>query len=292
MKRKDSNVVKLDNNNEKEDVNVALLKRKTTVAQHHVPLYRQHPFWAFVVLAVVGIALSTGNPWLVRLFQSITYNSTDSNPTKTSSTPLSNNKESTASMTTGSSSTKSDSSLSSLSASPLDFAIRYRGPKLNDTAKEALTQQWGKWSVWKDKKAPRPALPCSSFDHCDVPQTKFPRNAWQTDAEFLEPFLHQAQELITRAQEAILAEYGQSKFDMPGKSFAERSANFQLDVIHLGDDGSKSHPPDAKMSNIDNGGWTTPRSFQGLVRRLLHAIVTQDTFTYALGGHSVAAGHG
>ena len=28
-----------------------------------------------------------------------------------------------------------------------------------------------------------------------------------------------------------------------------------------------------------NGGWTTKRSFDGLVRRLLHAMMTQDTFT-------------
>jgi hypothetical protein len=34
------------------------------------------------------------------------------------------------------------------------------------------------------------------------------------------------------------------------------------------------------------------RSFQALVRRVLHAIVTQATFTFALGGHSIAAGHG
>ena len=34
-----------------------------------------------------------------------------------------------------------------------------------------------------------------------------------------------------------------------------------------------------KRGDRGNGGWTTKRSFQGLVRRLLHAIMTQDTFT-------------
>ena len=34
-----------------------------------------------------------------------------------------------------------------------------------------------------------------------------------------------------------------------------------------------------KHGDRGNGGWTTKRSFQGLVRRLLHAIMTQDTFT-------------
>jgi hypothetical protein len=107
----------------------------------------------------------------------------------------------------------------------------------------------------------------------------------------LTPFLQQAQGLVTRAQEAILAEYGQSKFDWPNNmTLAQRSTFFQLDYLNLGDE--KTHPPDAKKDVIDNGGWTTSRSFQGLVRRLLHAIVTQDTFTFALGGHSIAAGHG
>ena len=34
-----------------------------------------------------------------------------------------------------------------------------------------------------------------------------------------------------------------------------------------------------KRGDRGNGGWTTKRSFDGLVRRLLHAMMTQDTFT-------------
>lgn len=34
-----------------------------------------------------------------------------------------------------------------------------------------------------------------------------------------------------------------------------------------------------KNGGRGNGGWTTKRSHDGLVRRLLHAIMTQDTFT-------------
>jgi hypothetical protein len=178
------------------------------------------------------------------------------------------------------------------SSSPATFPIRYRSPKLNATMKKALADTWGQWNLLTDPKASsRPAsLPCQDYDHCDVPRSQFPHNAWQNDKDFLESFLTQAQDLVTRAQEAILAEYGQSKFDLPEKSLAERSMNFQLDHLHLHDDGI--HPPDPKKVNVDNGGWTTPRSFQGLVRRLLHAIMTQDTFTFALGGHSIAAGHG
>ena len=34
-----------------------------------------------------------------------------------------------------------------------------------------------------------------------------------------------------------------------------------------------------KRGDRGNGGWTTRRSHDGLVRRILHAIMTQDTFT-------------
>jgi hypothetical protein len=270
MKRKEVNFEKLD---EKERTSTLLRPRPGSACL--LPFYRQHPIWMLVIFLIAAVAaLTTIRPMHVREFQSVKL-SKESNKKKSDHYVLD---------------TEPPDTLSKTGSSPLDFAIRYRGPKLNETAKEALTKQWGKWSLLKDPKAPRPTLPCHQFDHCDVPRSKFPRNAWQTDTDFLEPFLTQAQELVTRAQEAILAEYGQSKFDFPDKTLAERSANFQLDHLNLL--GSDTHPPDAKKDAIDNGGWTTPRSFQGLVRRLLHALVTQDTFTFALGGHSIAAGHG
>ena len=40
------------------------------------------------------------------------------------------------------------------------------------------------------------------------------------------------------------------------------------------------------------GGWTTQKSWSGLVQRLLHAIMTEDVFVFAMGGASAAAGHG
>ena len=34
----------------------------------------------------------------------------------------------------------------------------------------------------------------------------------------------------------------------------------------------------------DHGGWSTFKSMDGLKRRLLHAIMTEDTFVFAMGG--------
>lgn len=52
---------------------------------------------------------------------------------------------------------------------------------------------------------------------------------------------------------------------------------------------TENEPPPNYMGA---GGWTTKRSFDGLVRRLLHAMMTQDTFTVVMGGHSAAVGQG
>ena len=37
---------------------------------------------------------------------------------------------------------------------------------------------------------------------------------------------------------------------------------------------------------------TTSQSFESLSRRILHALMTESTFTVVMGGHSSAAGHG
>jgi hypothetical protein len=76
---------------------------------------------------------------------------------------------------------------------------------------------------------------------------------------------------------AILAEYGKSPDD---------TSMFDLTYKDLKRRELRGQP------TPNNGGWTTKRSMQGLSRRLLHAIMTRDTFTFIMGGHSAAAGHG
>ena len=59
---------------------------------------------------------------------------------------------------------------------------------------------------------------------------------------------------------------------------------FHISMINITSEG----PPAASGSQ---GGWTTQRSFASLIRRLIHAMMTKDTFTVVLAGHSAAAGH-
>jgi hypothetical protein len=117
---------------------------------------------------------------------------------------------------------------------------------------------------------------CGEFEHCDVPQDLFPENSWQKDSDYVKLFLNEAEKLVDRARNAILAEYGKSPEDteMFDLTYEEEENHRKL-----------KGPP-------VNGGWTTKKSMKGLSRRLLHAIMTRDTFTFILGGHSGAAGHG
>jgi hypothetical protein len=85
--------------------------------------------------------------------------------------------------------------------------------------------------------------------------------------------------------EAILAEYGHSIYDEPTLDFATRSEIFGVSSINIS-------AGEARPGSYSNAGWMTPRAWDGLVRRILHAIMTEDKFVFAMGGHSAAAGHG
>lgn len=84
--------------------------------------------------------------------------------------------------------------------------------------------------------------------------------------------------------------YGHPK-PKSAEGLAERMKMFHWDKVDLA---AGEGPPEEFSGKLtrSNGGWTTRRSFEGLVRRLLHAIMTSDTFTVVLAGHSSAAGHG
>ncbi len=104
----------------------------------------------------------------------------------------------------------------------------------------------------------------------------------------MKEFLTQGKDLVMRAMEAILAEYGHGLDDEPGVSFANRSAMFNLRRYNLT---SETFDKNGKINGQD-GGWTSDRSWEGLKRRILHAIMTEDSFNFAMAGHSSSAGHG
>lgn len=104
------------------------------------------------------------------------------------------------------------------------------------------------------------------YPHRDVPWNDLPDGtAWQKDATYLRRFLDEGIALTERAMEAILTEYG------------------------FGPD-HDTRPFEERISVLDGKDDLFGDSYANLVRRVLHAIVTQDTFVFAMSGHSAAAG--
>ena len=157
-----------------------------------------------------------------------------------------------------------------------------QGQSMTAEQRQTMIDRWGAWTLEDTKERPGRDL-YEKFPNRDVPRSSFPANAWQVDAEFLEEWFPQAEGLVVRAIEAILAEYGHSPEEDPGMTMDERADMFLL--THF-DDG----PPNQKF--FTNGGWSNTKSADGLARRMLHAIMAQDKFTLVMGGHSSSAGHG
>jgi hypothetical protein len=161
-------------------------------------------------------------------------------------------------------------------------------PPLTPERSQQLADEWGKWEFTDVKERPKETEFATLFPNKDVPRDQFPPNAWQTDREYLDKWLDESLKLVDRSMEAILSEYGFGKKDLPNDDFDTRSEIFRLRFI----DFNKDSPPRRKEDYPGDGGYTTERSFRGLVRRVLHALMVRDTFTLVVGGHSAAAGHG
>lgn len=164
-------------------------------------------------------------------------------------------------------------------------------PLPDETTQTALAETYGKWHFWDGDEDERPLEDyTSSFPHRDIPGDDFPVDAWQADAVYVNHILNDADQLVARAMEAIFTEYGHAK-PLPPEGLAARMKMFHWSRENLSE---LDQPPPKYREGGDraNGGWTTKRSYDGLVRRLLHAMMTQDTFTVVLAGDGAAKGGG
>ena len=161
-------------------------------------------------------------------------------------------------------------------------------PQTKEEKEAALLEKYGEWHFWDGEPEIRPKDDyASKFANRDIPEDEFPDNAWQVDAVYANHFLNDASNLISRAEEAIYEEYGHGK-PLPSEQMMERSKMTKLNKIDLSD--ANAQPP---ADYMDNSGWTTKRSFEGLVRRLLHAVMSNDVFTVViLGDGPMASGAG
>jgi hypothetical protein len=164
-----------------------------------------------------------------------------------------------------------------------------RGRPRSDNDRQALETKWGSWTFVEDDRTQTSRRPTDDYfvhyPNRDIPRTEFPPNAWQTDKDYLSKFIPESLALVQRAQDAILAEYGKTSGNSNATSWEERASMFHVEKY-------ESLVNVTGLDSNNQGGWTTTKSWEGLKRRLLHAIMTEDSFVFAMGGHSAAAGHG
>jgi len=163
-------------------------------------------------------------------------------------------------------------------AKPERHTYKTRGQPMNEEDRKAMEDKWGKWSLEPDKKDRPTDDFYAAYPNRDIPREKFPSNAWQTDKEWLSKFLPESIKLVDRAIDAIMEEYGQPKDGTSELFHAEKHDDWIENMT--------KHP--CKKQS----GCTTAKSFENLKRRILHAVMTEDLFVVAMGGHSSSAGHG
>ncbi|KAL3942006.1 MAG: hypothetical protein SGBAC_003718 [Bacillariaceae sp.] len=147
-----------------------------------------------------------------------------------------------------------------------------------------VREEWGAWNMRDPSNKTRAAANFDKAPYKDLNATKFPDSSWQVDEEYNKEFLKEAKALVKRMTHAIYAEYGWPiKSDMTQE---EKDRHDELWKIHV-DPMEKGQPrPLTGIATLTTAG------LDGLVRKLLHAMMTHDEFYVVLAGHSAAAGHG
>jgi len=160
----------------------------------------------------------------------------------------------------------------------------------DEAIKDALIEKWGHWHFWDGTPEIRPTEDyLSMYPNKDCPYEGFPSESWQADAVYVNHMIDSASELVIRAKDAIFTEYGLGpREEISRDQLIQRTNMFKLDFLNLNSD-DVSEPVN---EGLTRGGWTTSSSFEGLARRLTHAMMTRDTFTVVMGGNGAAAGHG
>jgi hypothetical protein len=190
-----------------------------------------------------------------------------------------------------------------------------------DQRQALLKGLYGSYNFYDGSAEDRPTVPYMTAEnagnpHLDLAEDKFPAESWQADAVYANHFLDAAEKLVKRGQEAIFAtyhglglsgvrvttdEHGGERVDYVREDSDQRSSRrsrmFHLEEIDLGAVTSLDELRSAAPSWERRGGWTTESSFDGLERRLIHAMMTRSefrngTFTVVFSGSWQSMGYG
>jgi hypothetical protein len=168
---------------------------------------------------------------------------------------------------------------------------------MNETKKK-----FGAWDLvdpyYDQKKDYRPKPNWEACTNRDCPTGDFNADVWQLDEDYVGAMIDQAKQLISRVKEAMYEEYGHGSYKPDGTKFSEaeledRSKIFQ---VLVGDD-LKVNDQNVAIDTGTNQpalgvAHFTSKAWEALVRKLLHALVTNDYFFVVTVGDGKAAGHG
>ena len=176
---------------------------------------------------------------------------------------------------------------------------------------EKVREEWGAWDFRDPRAGPqenttspisedsgRTAADFSNASHKDLPVEDFPPNSWQADEEYIAAFLEEAKKLVHRVREGIYAEVGWPAKNDDAEYMEKREKLFKINVVDPDcdpeKDGIKTRPSYVDCGKSEDAGLANMGmvGFDGLVRKLLHTMMTNDEFYAVLAGHSAAAGHG
>jgi hypothetical protein len=172
-------------------------------------------------------------------------------------------------------------------ASPLyanmDNSSRANEQKHFQAQMEALTAQYGQWEPPNFEGLVVPKY--HHYDYRDIPNADLLANAWQKNEKYVQSFLQQAQALVERVKLGIFAEYGYSDDNIAESKLESyhkrRDATFGVIVDHFRviNEVAVDEKTEERLSGI---AYLNKNAWQGLIRKLLHAIITQDDF-YVVG---------
>lgn len=149
---------------------------------------------------------------------------------------------------------------------------------------EKEEKDWGKWKFWDgytESNGPRPEIKYTSHENRDFPSDDIPDESWHADAVYINHFLDAGMNLVSRTKEAIVAEYGLDN-DLP----------FHINVVDIKKSETGEDELVRSAKKIGGGGWIESKSLDGLMLRLLHAMMTEDEFHVVVAGDSSAVGLG
>ena len=149
---------------------------------------------------------------------------------------------------------------------------------------QQVISKWGQWTSLDTSDVIMPDFP--AYESRDIPSADFPEQSWQRNKDYLKDFLGNGKELIERVKQGIYAEYGYDSSTLTGADLQEmrdKQDEFFSVIVYEDDDKNvkiaKGQAVDEHtgrnmpgIAHMNTGAW------EGLVRKLLHAVMTSDYF--------------